>query len=44
MPKNILGKVTEWLYVQNVVLCMIKIVYSANNMGSDEMLSKNIRI
>lgn len=44
MYKNILGKVTKWLYIQNVVLCMIKIVYSANNMGSDEMLSKNIRI
>lgn len=44
MSKNILGEVTEWLYVQNVVLCMIKIVYSANNMGSDKMLSKNIRI
>lgn len=35
---------SDWLYVQNVVLCMIKIVYSTNNMGSDEMLSKNIRI
>ena len=44
MSKNILGNVTKWLYIQNVVLCMIKIVCSANNMGSDEMLSKNIRI
>ena len=44
MSKNILGKVTKWLYIQKVVLCMIKIVYSTNNMGSDEMLSKNIRI
>lgn len=32
MSKN--GRMTKWLYIQNVVLHMIKIVCDADNTGS----------